>query len=291
MTAVPSRPAVVVVVPAHDEGAMICRTVHALTAAIRQARRRRVVGEVSLEVAAHRCADDTAARARSCLQLVRWAEVVEDNDSATIGQVRDLGARRGLARVTTDPNQSWVLSTDADTLVPRGWVEELLGHATRHAATAVVGLAELDRFRGTPSARAAYQALLDAGMRDVDDLHQHDHVYGANLAIRADAYLEAGGFADVPHGEDRQLVETLVARGARVLRTRDVSVTTSGRLEGRAADGLATLLRTLDQPHQPDQHAQQSGSTPPTAGVSPRETWARDVVPVNSPMLVPTVRG
>jgi hypothetical protein len=79
------------------------------------------------------------------------------------------------------------------------------------------------------------------------DLHRHDHVYGANLAVRADAYLDVGGFPQAVHGEDQALVDALAARGHRLLRTRDISVVTSGRLHGRARDGLAAHLLRLEE--------------------------------------------
>ncbi|MGN6129846.1 MAG: hypothetical protein ACTHOK_05840, partial [Nocardioidaceae bacterium] len=83
-------------------------------------------------------------------------------------------------------------------------------------------------------------------MRARSGLHQHAHVSGATLAVRADAYLAVGGFPHVAHGEDQRLVDTLAARDLPVLRTRTVTVITSGRLEGRADHGLAALLRALE---------------------------------------------
>lgn len=262
------QPAVVVVVPAHDESLEICSTVHSIAAAARHARRRGVVSAVALQVVAHRCTDDTAGRARACLQLVRSAEILEDDSSATIGAVRDGGARAGLERLGTAPESTWVLSTDADTRVPRDWVQQILSRAARHSASAVVGTAHLDRFRGTRQAHASYRALLASKMVDGDDLHQHDHVYGANLAIRSDAYLAVGGFPHVPHGEDQLLVDRLVAEGVRVLRTRAIAVTTSGRLQGRAEDGLADLLRRLDEPDHVSEGQSWAPSHQPTTSTS-----------------------
>ncbi len=226
---------------------MIGPTVDSVVRALRHARRHRVVGPTAIRVMAHRCTDDTAQRARARLRFVRGAHVLVDDTSSTIGQVRDRGAREGLVRLPWAPHSSWVFSTDADTCVPRDWVARVLSAAARHEASAVVGLAALDRFRGTPSARASYDELIASKMRADDPLHQHDHVYGANLAVRADAYLAIGGFPHIPHGEDQQLVDRLVETGARVLRTREITVSTSGRHDGRAADGLANLLRRLGE--------------------------------------------
>jgi hypothetical protein len=110
----------------------------------------------------------------------------------------------------------------------------------------VVGLAPLDAWQGGPAGAASYERLLAAKMRE-DPVHQHDHVYGANLAVRADAYLDVGGFSHVRHGEDQALVDALAARGHALLRTRTIAVTTSGRLRGRASGGLADRLARIDR--------------------------------------------
>jgi hypothetical protein len=154
-----------------------------------------------------------------------------------------------LGFVDSPADTTWIFSTDADTVVPRRWVVDVIRAATWSQACAVVGLAELDRFRGSRPAESAYAGIIDRGLvRGAGSLHQHDHVYGANLAVRADAYDEVGGFPHIPHGEDRELIASLGRHGLPVLRTRDVIVTTSGRLHGRAPGGLADLLRGLDEP-------------------------------------------
>jgi hypothetical protein len=58
-------------------------------------------------------------------------------------------------------------------------------------------------------------------------------------------YLKAGGFADVPAGEDHALVAAMIAAGGRVLRTRSLSVVTSARREGRAPHGFSHYLPEL----------------------------------------------
>ena len=85
------------------------------------------------------------------------------------------------------------------------------------------------------------------GLRSSDPVHQHDHVYGANLAVRADAYLAVGGFPAVPHGEDQALVDRLQLSGYRLLRTAQVTVRTSGRLAARAPGGLADRLAMVEE--------------------------------------------
>jgi hypothetical protein len=68
-------------------------------------------------------------------------------------------------------------------------------------------------------------------------------VYGANLGVRADAYLAVGGFPPVGAGEDAALWRALAAAGLPTASPTSVRVRTSGRLHGRARGGLADLLR------------------------------------------------
>lgn len=243
---------VVVVVPAQDEERLVGPTLRDVCDSLDLARRRGLVNACTVEVVAHRCTDATAVRARAALLGRHRGQVTRDDRSGTVGEVRDSGARRGLDRLAAHPARTWVLSTDADTLVGAEWVSRILTASAEASAVGVVGLAALDRWRGTAQAEAAYGRLLRSKTYDGNRglLHQHDHVYGANLAVRADAYLDVGGFPHVPHGEDQALVDALAARGHRLLRTRSVTVVTSGRLRGRATHGLAHHLARLDaEPH------------------------------------------
>lgn len=236
---------VVVAIPARDEHKTIHQTLLGVRRALERARELGLVGRATVVVGAHRCTDQTAHVCRTA--LAGWGDVFEDGLSESVGTVRDRAVRRGITKLRTPPENSWVLSTDADTTVGRNWVRDVLTQATMHEAVAVVGLAQLDRWRGSPAGEESYERLVASGMQDGTGLHQHDHVYGANLAVRLDAYLDCGGFPHVPHAEDQQLVDLLHARGHRLLRTRHVAVQTSGRFRGRAANGLADRLRHLDE--------------------------------------------
>lgn len=237
---------VVVLVPARDEAGTIGAALRGIRRSLETARDRGLLEDAVVEVAAHRCGDSTAAVARAALDGLSGARVVADEKSPDVGTVRDRAARRGLARVHTAPGRTWVLSTDADTEVGPRWISSILDEAARTGAVAVVGLAALDAWHGHPDREPSYARLVTDRLRGRTGLHQHEHVYGANLAVRADAYLAVGGFPHVAHGEDQRLVDALAARDLRVLRTRTVTVTTSGRLEGRAEHGLAALLRGLE---------------------------------------------
>lgn len=233
------RAAVVVVVPARDEDRRIGACLRAVRTSLAVAARSGAIVRSHVVVVAHRCSDRTGALARAALAGTPH-QVAEDGASVTVGEVRRLGVELALAAIGP-AGHTWVLSTDADSVVPPSWVSDVLAHAV-HGSAAVVGMTTLRRGWGSPTARAAYRQIIASGLRD----RGHDHVYGANLAVRADAYAAVGGFRAVRVGEDRALVDALVRYGVPVTRPRDLVVATSARRTGRATGGLADLLADLD---------------------------------------------
>jgi hypothetical protein len=165
-----------------------------------------------------------------------------------VGALRDLGMRHVLHRLRAHPPaDTWLLSTDADTTVPVDWVRAHL----RFAAEGAHGVAGLADLAGTENLAAdawlRYRAIVDHGLHG----DTHRHVYGANLGVRADAYLAVGGFPRDGAGEDHGLWRRLHAAGYALAQPIGIRVRTSARLRGRADDGLADLLRTL---HAGDHH-------------------------------------
>lgn len=233
---------VVVAIPARDEQDRLGRCLRSVLASIRHARRRGHVAAAVVTVVAHQCSDATAEVARQVLLHEPGSAVLTLDRPAAVGEVRDMAVRHGLHELGSEPVDAWVLSTDADTVVPRTWVSSIVAEARRSEAVCVVGMADLDAWYGDAQARQAYDEVLAAKLYGDDE---HGHVYGANLAVRADAYLAIGGFPRPARGEDQELVDALAAAGHALLRTRRIRVVTSGRTHGRAAGGLADLLHGL----------------------------------------------
>jgi hypothetical protein len=67
---------------------------------------------------------------------------------------------------------------------------------------------------------------------DVRVGHGHNHIHGANMGFRADAYWRLGGFLPLATGEDVELVERFEIAGYRIHRDPKLSVTTSARRNG-----------------------------------------------------------
>ncbi len=73
----------------------------------------------------------------------------------------------------------------------------------------------------------------------------HPHVHGANLGIRASAYLATGGFRPLRTAEDHAMLAAATQAGRPVVHAGDIPVQTSGRRLARAPRGFSKLLRTL----------------------------------------------
>ncbi len=222
--------AVGVVVPAHDEEELL----PACLAALRQAAGRIAPVPVHLVVVADACTDRTADRARAA-----GAEVVEIR-ARRVGAARAAGFAEVLRRTRpTDPAAVWLATTDADTLVPPGWLAQQLSHACQ-GWDAVVGTVTVTDWSAHPAhVPGLFAARYEHGTGS------HPHVHGANLGISAAAYLAAGGFRGLRTAEDHALVHALGAAGRRILRTTDLTVVTSARRHPRAPRGFGHLLGTL----------------------------------------------
>lgn len=244
-TANPRIRAVGIVVPARDEEAHIQRCLRGLASALEQLPPG-LACAVCLVL--DRCTDRTPERALAELSR-RHArgsslpvEVMYNNERAAVGALRHAGLRRAMRLLPDGPSAStWLLSTDADTTVGSRWVVDHIRHAD-DGADAVAGLADLDDPDSLGQfGRHRYAGILAAGIHG----DRHTHVYGANLGVRANAYLAVGGFPPIATGEDQQLLDRLRAAGHRIAAPTDVRVRTSSRLHGRATGGLAELLRGL----------------------------------------------
>ncbi|SCX50147.1 Glycosyl transferase family 2 [Klenkia marina] len=224
-----------VVVPARDEATALPGCLASLARAT--AHPELAGTPVLVVVVADRCTDDTADLAAAAGALVVTAT------GETVGDARHAGALAVLARAPR-PERVWLASTDADSLVPEGWLA-MQRAAAESGVHALVGLVEVADWSGHPPHVAA--AFTDA----YDDWRRggpgavHPHVHGANLGVRGDAYLRAGGFPPLAVSEDAALVGALTLSGATVLRTPGCPVATSARRDPRAPGGFGTDLDRL----------------------------------------------
>lgn len=170
--------------------------------------------------------------------------------TAAAGYARLAAFEAALCRVTA---QGVLLTTDADTVVHREWVEanarllESADFVFGHIALDTAEFAILpDVVRKRIRAEERYRDLSLRLVNTLDPIsappHSHGLSGGASIGCRASAYVEVGGFPPVASSEDVGLAERAFLDDMRVVRCRSVSVTTSCRLAGRAAGGMAETL-------------------------------------------------
>jgi glycosyltransferase involved in cell wall biosynthesis len=223
-----------VVIPARNEA----RTITACLNSILEAadRSQLSLNAFRVVVVADFCHDSTATLARTI--LLNRGHVIESK-VASAGAARQLGAAEILTHFADAPrSRLWIANTDADTCVPRTWFERQLSLANRGycGVAGIVRIGSAGRLD-----RETLQTLLSDYTIHPDGTHPH--VHGANLGVRADAYVDAGCWNRLALAEDHCLWSRVNARGWPTAACAKTVVRTSGRLRGRATGGFADLLR------------------------------------------------
>ncbi|QIM21880.1 glycosyltransferase [Phycicoccus sp. HDW14] len=227
---------VVVAVPARDEEELLGPCLDSVVAAVARLRSVRPDVGATVVVALDRCVDGSARAAdRPGVESVAV-------DLGAVGPARraavEVGLDRALAAGATTAG-TWLAGTDADCVVPEGWLLRQLALAD-DGADLVVGTVVPDDLVD-PRVLRAWRAR--------HALHEgHRHVHGANLGVRADAYLAVGGFPPLPVHEDVALVEAVRATGRRWVATDRARVRTSARTTSRVDGGFASYLAALADP-------------------------------------------
>ena len=218
-----------VVIPACDEAATIVSCVRSVCRALDE------LGNPLrswVAVVADACTDDTAQRAQTALGP--RGEVIESSARAA-GAARQIGAQAILRRFTCIPRDAlWIANTDADSSVPTDWIREQLRLAAQ-GYCGVAGIVGVDFVGGLP--HSSLRRIMHDYVVHPDG--SHPHVHGANMGVRADAYLDAGGWKELRLAEDHCLWNRIRARNWQTISSSSSRVTTSGRLKGRAPGGFA----------------------------------------------------
>ena len=224
-----------VLVPARNEEHLLPRCLESLFEA-----RSRVCAEGShvtcdVVVAIDSSTDRTHEIARRLLPG-EFGSIISTS-AGLVGYARSLAAEVALHRYAGPRERCWLANTDADCIVPAHWLEQQLELAEQKLQ-AVAGIVDVDTFAEhslhvEERFRATYKVFPDG---------THLHVHGANLGVRADAYLKAGGWGGLGSGEDHDLWQRLVETGCSRLSTHRLRVVTSGRRVGRAPHGFAEAL-------------------------------------------------
>jgi glycosyltransferase involved in cell wall biosynthesis len=220
-----------VLIPARDEEHLLPRCLRSVLGAVTMLDE---FTTADIIVVADSSTDRTAQLAKG---ILRKRGSVLHTTAGAAGLVRAVAANYALSRNRQRLDRWWLANTDADCVVPRGWLTDQLQLA-RRGVEAFAGTVSVDSFEdhGPQVAerfRASYMIASDGW---------HPHVHGANLGVRADCYVSAGGWSPQQTGEDHDLWDRLVACGAKLVSTARIEVVTSGRRVGRAPNGFADAL-------------------------------------------------
>jgi glycosyltransferase involved in cell wall biosynthesis len=221
--------AVHVVIPAHNEAALIERCLTSVRDAAAHLLDSTGVA-ATVTVVADSCTDSTVEVAR------QYGAEVLVLQARCVGRARDAGVRQVLASSgTSDGERVWIAMTDADSTVTPDWLE-----FQHRAATGGIGL-WIGSVQPDPVGVSA-PVLREWVVRH----HPSDqvHVHGANLGFTATTFLGAGGFPPLPEHEDRAFVRAALASGS-TWSAGGPTVRTSGRTHGRTPGGFAGYVRKL----------------------------------------------
>lgn len=220
-----------ILIPARNEALLLPRCLKSVLYACSQ-----LPAAVTFDivVAVDSSTDRTAQIARS---MLKGCGAAVSTDVGAVGGVRALAAQVMLKRYLGPLDRCWLANTDADCCVPPNWLNDQLLLAAEDIE-AIAGTVDVDSF-----------AEHDADVRErfrtrylIYPDGSHPHVHGANLGVRADAYMRAGGWSRQATAEDHDLWKRLLREGSRRISVAQMRVLTSGRRVGRAPFGFADAL-------------------------------------------------
>ena len=222
---------IAVLIPARNEQDLLPRCLRS----VQRARRHLPPDVTSDLVVVSDCSSDETFRLAQ--EMIRGDGLAVEAEAGCVGSARAIAAQLALARYAGSANSCWLANTDADCEVPSTWLCDHLAVA-RSGVAAVAGIVDVDSF-------AEHSQQVPERFRLSYVVHAdgtHPHVHGANLGVRADAYVLAGGWQELATAEDHDLWQRLHAGQHRRVADARLRVLTSGRRVGRAPLGFAGAL-------------------------------------------------
>ena len=227
---------VCILIPARNEQELLTRCIRSVFAACDELP---MTTTTDVIVAVDSSTDDTRIIAEE--MLCEKGHVIA-TEQRMVGATRALAASAALERYKGPLNRCWLANTDADCFVPKDWLVAQLTVASQNI-DAIAGTVDVDSFH-------EHEIGLKERFRDSYLIHpdgSHPHVHGANLGVRADAYVRAGGWGQLETAEDHDLWNRLKQMGSRTRSIGQMKVVTSGRIVGRAPNGFAGALLALNE--------------------------------------------
>lgn len=174
---------VAVLIPARNEELLIQRCLNSVLAACS-----RLPSSISTDVVVACDSSTDLTHEIAERVLANWGIVVA-TEVAVVGSARRLATRVALRRYAGSLTRCWLANTDADCCVPSTWLADQIAIADQ-GIDAMAGVISVDSFE-------EHSAGSDIRFRKSYLIHSdgsHPHVHGANMGVRADAYLRSGGW-------------------------------------------------------------------------------------------------
>jgi peptidoglycan/xylan/chitin deacetylase (PgdA/CDA1 family)/glycosyltransferase involved in cell wall biosynthesis len=196
-----------VIIPAHNEEAMIHSTLESL-------QNQDYRGPVEIIVVDNKSTDNTAA-------VARWwgARVVREDRKGYIYALMS-----GFENATGDI----LITTDADTVVPPNWVSTLVRAFEKDprvvAAGSIVEFCDAN-WKGKFFARC----ILPVALAYDRLCFSYPHLWGASMAVRRDAFIEAGGWTGKFNLHADADLSRRIAKVGKVVMIKGLKVSTSAR--------------------------------------------------------------
>jgi glycosyltransferase involved in cell wall biosynthesis len=238
---------IVVAIPVKDEEATIGACLDAL------AHQTRPFNKLILLL--NNCTDQTLA---ICSQFSKQRSGIQIVEEALEGGLASAGEARRLALkyASQAERESLILTTDADAVPEHSWIEKNIieMQAGADVVCGTVQISPQDALR-IPSALHDDQERESYLLSTLDEISyllnpdpfdpwpRHQQQSGASIGVRSKVLELVGGAPAVAAGEDRLLIERLRLVDARIRHAADIAVQVSGRLEGRAAGGMAETIK------------------------------------------------
>ena len=178
----------------------------------------------------------------------RTAEIAKSyKDKLDIKVILDSVKGRGHARYTGFKKAAgdFLLSTDADAVVPEDWIEKMISAIETNskvvAATGPVRVTDL-----SPKKNSIFNYIQPLSMKIYNSTYKHYWLNGFNFGIKREAYLKSGGFnPDLNVQEDIDL-SFKVNKVGKIIFLSDLAVTFSGRrFKNGLIKGLLPYLKTF----------------------------------------------
>ena len=171
------------------------------------------------------------------VEQVEGFGIVVCTGAGIVGEARAVAAAGALKRYCGPLNRCWLANTDADCVVPPDWLTIQLMLAAK-GIDAIAGTIDVLDFK-------EHHPIVEERFRRTYPIApdgSHPHVHAANLGLRANLYLQAGGWSKLVTGEDHDLWNRLSQAAARKISVNRTRVVTSARRIGRAPRGFADAL-------------------------------------------------